>query len=50
LSLNDVRNGERLEFTAPLAEDMRVLLCYLRGRRDEIGHGKISHLRKVQRG
>jgi 23S rRNA pseudouridine1911/1915/1917 synthase len=48
LSLNDVRHGGRLEFSAPLADDIVVLLRYLRAHRDEIGHKEISNLRKAQ--
>jgi 23S rRNA pseudouridine1911/1915/1917 synthase len=48
LSLHDVRSGGRLEFSAPLADDILALLQYLRGHRDEIGHREISILRKAQ--
>ena len=50
LSFNGVRSGERLEFVAPLADDIKVLLRYLRRHGDEIGHSEISHVRKAQRG
>lgn len=50
LLLDNVRSGERLEFSAPLPEDMAGLLRNLRGHREELGSGKISYPRKAQRG
>jgi hypothetical protein len=41
-----VRSGGRLEFSAPLADDILALLQYLRGHRDELGHRENSNLRK----
>ena len=50
LFLNDVRNGGRLEFIAPLTDDIVALLRYLRSYRNEISHRELSHPRKAQRG
>ena len=50
LALDHVRSGERLEFSAPLPDDIAGLLRYLRGCRAEIVNGEISHRRQAQRG
>lgn len=47
LALDHVRSGERVEFSAPLPDDILTLLRYLRGYRDEVGKGEISHARYV---
>lgn len=50
LALDHVRSGARLEFSAPLPDDIAGLLSALRGYRVEIGNGEISRSRKAQRG
>ena len=46
LALDHVRSGARLEFCAPLADDMVGLLRYLRGHRDETAKGEMAHAPK----